>query len=189
MRGLSIAAVKRWIADKVFPRVRGFSDGVERQFNIIWLYSPRIRGLSDARTGNEVIFLVFPPCAGVIGSLFVSTSSAERIPPSMRGYRLLLVMHFFVFCIPPVCGGYRNGDRQCTGLEEYYPRLRGLSGSEDDMHRHRCVFPPLAGGYRVPCTKTLVVAKYSPRMRGLSVTFKINVYIGSVFPPHAGVST
>ncbi len=115
------------MSTKYSPRVRGLS---EQRFRIIWLervfppcagviggvvhgyplagsippacggyrlreaktpprqgYSPRVRGLSVTFWQLVKHFCVFPPHAGVIGE---------------NGN-----LHKNVFCIPPVCGGYR----------------------------------------------------------------------------------
>lgn len=91
-------------------------------------YSPRIRGLSDARTGNEVIFLVFPPCAGVIGE---------------NGN-----LHKNVCSIPPACGGYRRYRARRPRPESYSPPRTGVIGESSARVTVTDRIPPVCGGYR-----------------------------------------
>ncbi len=127
--GYRVSGANKFNREEYSPRSRGFSDGVERQFNIIWLhspacggyqalrmictgtgaYSPRIRGLSDARTGNEVIFQYSPRVRGL------SAKTATFIKTSV------------VF--PPHAGVIGGIELAAHGQNRIPPRVRGLSGS------------------------------------------------------------
>ena len=150
-------------------------------------YSPRVRGLSAFYRIIHFVILVFPPCAGVIGS----ESDSKSVMAS----------------IPPVCGGYRNQYALMLKNGRYSPRVRGLSVVLSTVTRWLEVFPPCAGviggvvhgyplagsippvcgGYRSCCPRLPAGWKYSPRMRGLSGTLTDTFCTVLVFPPHAGV--
>ncbi len=107
VRGLSVvlSTVTRWL--EVFPPCAGVIGGVVHGYPLAGSippacggyrlreaktpprqgYSPRVRGLSVTFWQLVKHFCVFPPHAGVIGE---------------NGN-----LHKNVFCIPPVCGGYR----------------------------------------------------------------------------------
>ena len=107
VRGLSVvlSTVTRWL--EVFPPCAGVIGGVVHGYPLAGsippacggyrryltssrkaqTYSPRMRGLSGTLTDTFCTVLLFPPHAGVNGE---------------NGN-----LHKNVFCIPPVCGGYR----------------------------------------------------------------------------------